>query len=838
MTNTIYTPLSGWTSNVISGQATLRAARSSREFQTELDAFESFRAKAEEDGVNWADSSLVNFEPGSLDADGSRLLNAGESLELQIADDPVSDEALIALLRSILAALAFTHEYLGKQGQDRGHGNVRPELIFESNLEGGSFVLGHLLNRVPPPFQTELNPTNAFVNQIPTHQGDLYALGMIALRYRLGNKLYAEAFSEIFEIEDPNERGSIWLSWHDGFEMHPSLEELDGAHPDLTVFVEKLLERKKERRFGTAREAYEEFEELAVGLGVAKPANVRAVQPAPKPEAQKESFGVWEEPEKKEKLKDKDLVNYLLMGLCACIAIIIGLVVFAPNMVRGIMGGEVVMPLAQDDAITLQVGDGTYYDCHLLNGGGDCNADTVASEKKSLEEFLYVSSVSLQTDDGVVTLESPPFAFGPSQGLADGVNVQISREGLVEVDPSGIRLEPGVKPLSYEFFYGVTLSKGGGQQQGQLSLDINVPNVAPIGTQDEIKIPLDVAPEVTETLLDNDVDADLENKPESWGFDEKLRILSVNGTAMDEEGVTLDLPDGDTTITVSKTGKLIFQNLPERLEDSRTVNFEYIVADYLGFESLPTKAVIELAKPNFVNSPPKPKADKFTLDLSTEALPANYNLFADNGDGEDVDTDMAQIFIDKGIEDSFSMTSLNGKEVRQEGLTPVAFESGLKLTAEPNGDILIVTAPDGLAFGREKTESFDYELTDSFDATATGRVTLSFVMSDDPDFVTLNDGWKMKVKGRPRSALFKQLDLSTLPSRDDCFDFGKKMTAEKQKKLTHSDYGYLGEFWIKDRNGPVVCLLTRTRAGQYEPKIKSDSSIKNSFSAYLAQREE
>ena len=838
MTNTVYIPLSGWTSTVTAGQATLRAVTPTREFQAELDAFGSFKAKIQEDGADWAASSLIDFESGSLDAAGTRLLNAGERLESLISDNPVGDEALISLLRGVLAGLAFTHEHLRKEGEARGHGNVRPELIFASTQNEGGFVLGHILNRVPPPFQTELNPTNAFVNQIPTCQGDLYALGMIALRYRLGNTLYAEAFSEIFEIEDSSERGSIWLSWHDGFEMHPSLEELDGAHPDLTAFVEKLLERKKERRFGTAREAYEEFEELAVGLGVAKPVNVRTVKRAPKADAQTDSFGVWEDPAKQKKVKDKDLVNYLLMALCACIVIIIGLVVFAPNVVKGLMGGEVILPLAQDDEIILQVGDGGYFDCHLLNGGGDCKADTVASEKKSLEDFLYISSVSLQGDDGVLTLESPPFSFGRAQGLADGLNVMVSREGLVEVDPSGLRLEPGIKPLSYKFFYGVTLSKGGGQQQGQLSVDIEVPNAAPIGTQDEIKIPLDVAPEMTESLLDNDSDADLETKPESWTFDEKLTIISVNGEPMIDEGVTLNLPDGDTTLTVSESGNLSFENLPERLEESRVVSFDYVVADYLGFESNPTKAVIELAKPNFVNSAPKPKADKFVFDMSKAALPANYNLFADNGEGEDVDTDMTQIFIDKGIEDSFTMTSLNGSPIRPEGLTPVSFDSDLKMTAEPNGDIMIVTAPEGLAFGREKNESFNYELTDSFGATATGRVTISFVVSDNPDFVNLNDEWTMKVKGRPNSASFKQLELGSLPSRDDCFDFAKNMTPEKQKKLTHDDYGYLGEFWIKDRNGPVVCLLTRTRAGQYEPKIKSDSSIKNSFSAYLAQREE
>ena len=838
---TEYVPRSGWAVSEIAGQAELFPETPSSEFANEIAGFSKFRTAAEENGFDWANSGLIDFDNSLEMGEVIRIQNANVSFIEKFSDSPGSDEDLIRFLRSILHALANTHDELTRQSEDRGHGNVRPELIFASNKKSGyDYVLGPLLYRVPPPFQTELNPSKAFLDQIPTRHGDLYALGMIALRLRLGNLNYYEAFKEIYTVTESNDRDSTWLSWHDGVDLHPNLEELVGADLKLSSFVDRLLERKRERWFRSAREAFEDFEELAFSLNAPKIEKI-VIEPSSDGEGDQSTetpSSFWEEPPEKKSILSQGWVNYLLMGLCGILVLGFVVFIFAGDAVKAIFKpSDPILPIALSDKVTISYGDSTFSDCNLIAGGGDCIADDIASEEAKhipLKANLFVSKVSLISGTNIVERVAAPFVFSSEDGLDEGLKIQVKADGHVFVDPTGLEFVSGIKDEIYKFNYQVTLPDGGGQASAEFTVELNVPNNTPDGISDTVKIALNDADAFEYNILSNDTDADFDQKPAAWNFEEQLRVVQVNGNPIESE-VSIPFNDGGASLVVAADGQLKLENLPDVLEDNETLEISYVVSDYLGALADSTLVSVTIAKPNWENSNPIARDDKFEIDLSLDEHPKLFELFSDNGNGEDTDPDLSDEIVEKGIEDAIRIESVNGIEI---GPVPHKIElpGGGVISINNSGIVSLDEVPEDVGFDSPLTEKFSYILADNFGGKTEGKVEMAFKVSDDPNYAYLNENWRLKISGTPPNSVYNGLQLGELPDENECLNFAREMTEKRFKKLSDPELGVLGQYWIKSRRGPSVCIIQKSRNGKFVAKLKNDTTIKRNFDAYLLER--
>jgi hypothetical protein len=138
------------------------------------------------------------------------------------------------------------------------------------------------------------------------------------------------------------------------------------------------------------------------------------------------------------------------------------------------------------------------------------------------------------------------------------------------------------------------------------------------------------------------------------------------------------------------------------------------------------------------------------------------SLFTDNGSGEDSDID---------IGDSFTVTQLQGTDVPQNGNTTIVLESGVHVSINSDGSFNFDTNGiyDHLLSGETASESFSYEITDSFGATdtATASMTIEGVVRE----LSVSDASISEADSGNNSALAFTISLSSARSSDVTVDY-------------------------------------------------------------------
>ncbi len=825
-----YQRRSDWSSATVAGQSVLQVETSDPSLSVRLlSEFEQFVAFKEEyisEGGNWSRTNFIDFEDGTFSNGEVHLNNAGSSVSSIISDSPSEDKALECLLKGVLNALSFTHEVYDQKGEFRGHGNVRPELIFRDSSDiNEPYILGPILSRIPGPYQPELYPEKAFEKQIPTRKGDLYALGMIALRLRMGNAKFGEFYSEIYEVEGDQDIGARWQGWHDNIYMHPNLSRLVEADDKLSKFVQRLLERNEDAQFPSARFALEELSEFT---GAIKPkVMVKEAESVTNDFADEEDDDPFKLVPKK---KNTKLVNALLGGACALVAGVVAVLIFKPDVVTNVFGsGSGITLQAIDDDITIDMASNSGFSCNIITGAGNCSFDGLTTKNKrnidKLTQELLVSNVTF----GEVTKREAPFKFSTE----DGFSFEISQEGSLSVDTQNMQITP--RSLELKKIIQYTLKVKNKTDEGAVNITLSVPNTTPTVTKDDVKIPIDKIDEFkTYSLLKNDVDPDIANKPSGWNFDEALRVHSVNG--QESSGAPIELPFGvgDTKISVRSDGLLEFKNLPEIVTDPLSVEFSYSVSDVLNAKSEPSLAKITITKPDWENSAPIAQPDLINIDMMTESLPVVFGLLEDNGSGVDSDNDISDEMLAIGISDSLSVIAINGQAL-EEG-NDILLSNGAKVQVISDGTVAVLKAPDNVEYMKPVSEQLLYTLSDQHGGRANAAATLNFMMSIDPNYEQLNDDWRVKVRGKVPNGAYQEVQSLDVPSVEDCRSFARNLTEEKAKRLMHPDYDFLGVFWVEEFGEYSVCILERGTDGLFQAKLKSDETIKTSLSAFIAEK--
>ena len=832
-----YERRSGWTSALTAGQSVLQVdtAVSSLSVRliSEFETFAAFKADYTAEGGNWLRTKLIDFEDDALSDGEVRLDNAGKSLASLISNAPCDDNMLEKLLTGVLSAIAFTHEAYESKGETRGHGNVRPELIFQASKSPDSpYILGPFLSRTPGPYQPELYPEKAFEKQIPTQKGDLYALGMIALRLRMGNSEFGEFYSEIYEIEGDQDIGARWQGWHDNIYMHPNLSRLVDADDKLSKFVQRLLERNEDAQFPSARFALEELGEFTQAP---KPrTNVKTrVQEADVIEDEFDELVEEEEDDPFKitpKKKNEKLINTLLGGACALVAIGVGVFIFKPDIVTNVFGSGsgIELQVANDD-VTINMASQDDFICNIITGTGNCAFDSLTTKNKrnidKLTQELFISVVSY----GGFTKREAPFKFSHE----DGFIAEITQQGSLKIDTHEMVVTPQSLDVTRTLNYTLKVKNKTGD--GAVNVRLKVPNAPPMANTDDIKIPIDKVADFKDySLLKNDVDPDIANKPSGWTFEEALKVHSINDQVLTGAPTELSFDESDIKLKVHSNGRLEFSNLPETVTDPYSVKFTYSVSDVLNAKSAPSSVSVTITKPDWENSVPTAMADVVNVDIMTEKLPIVFDLFADNGNGIDNDIDISEEMVAIGIKDSLTVIKINGQDLGKGD--DISLSNGAKVQVVNDGTVSILKAPSNVAFKKPVAEQLLYTISDEHGGLASAAATLNFTMSVDPNYVELNDNWRVKVKGQVPNGAYQEVLANDVPPVEDCRSFARNITEEKAKRLMHPDYDFLGVFWVEEFDEYSVCILERGADGLFQAKLKSDETVKTSLSAFIAEK--
>jgi hypothetical protein len=794
---------------------------------SEFEQFQTFKNEFVENGGRWAQTNFLDFEDNALSDGEIRLANAGISVADLISESPSDDLALENLLKGVLNALAYTHESYTQKGENRGHGNVRPELIFQDSSSADyPYLLGPALNRIPGPYQPELYPEKAFDKQIPTQKGDLYALGMIALRLRMGDQEFGEFYSEIYELEGDRDIAARWQGWHDNIFLHPKLNRKVGADDKLSNFVMRLLERNEDAQFPSARFALEELSEFTGAIKV-KPEKTVVVETAEESAVEDEDDDPFVlEPKK----KNTKLINGLLIGACAIVAASVAVVIFKPDVVTNVFGsGSGITLQAVDDTLSVDMADSQNTSCNVITGTGNCAFDDLTTKNKrnieKLKQEMFVSAVTF----GETTKREAPFRFSTD----DGFSFEMSQNGSLTVNTENMAVNVDSRETNRTILY--TLKVKNKTDEGAVNVVLTPPNTKPTATTDDVKIPVDKIEDFKSfSLLKNDIDPDLANKPSGWSFNEQLRIYSVNGIEFDGSPIDVSFDNGETKVKVRRDGLLEFENVPETVTEPISASFTYNAFDVLGARSGDTTANITITKPDWENSNPIAQPDSVVVDMITESLPVIFGLMADNGSGIDTDNDISEEMAAIGISDSLKVIDVNGQPVSAGG--DISLSNGAKVQVIEDGTVAILEAPSNVEFGKPVSEQLIYTLADEHGGLANGVATLNFMMSADPNYEQLNDSWRIKVRGRVPNGSYQQVQSVDLPSINDCRSFARNITEEKAKRLLHPDYDFLGVFWVQEFDEYSVCILERGSDGLFQAKLKSDETIKTSLSAFIPEK--
>ena len=824
-----YQRRSGWSSTRVAGQSVLLIETTepalSVRLISEFEEFQSFKNEFVENGGRWTQTNFIDFEDNALSDGEIRLTNAGVSVSDLISENPSDDRVLESLLKGVLNALAYTHEAYSQKGEKRGHGNVRPELIFQdSGSSEYPCLLGPVLNRIPGPYQPELYPEKAFDKQIPTQKGDLYALGMIALRLRMGEREFGEFYSEIYELEGDRDIAARWQGWHDNIFLHPKLNRKVGADDKLSNFVMRLLERNEDAQFPSARFALEELSEFTGAIKV-KPEKTDVVESIEEDNTEDEDPFVLEP-----KKKNTKLINAVLSGACALVAAGVAIVIFKPDVVTNVFGsGSGIILQAADDTISVDMADIDNTSCNVITGVGNCAFDDLTTKNKrnveKLKQELFISAVVF----GDTTKREAPFKFSTD----DGFSFEMTQNGSLTVNTENMSVNADSRETNRTILY--TLKVKNKTDEGAVNIVLTPPNTKPTANTDDVKIPVDKINDFKSfSLLKNDTDPDLANKPAGWSFDEKLRIHSVNGTEFDGSPIELSFDNNETKVRVRRDGLLEFDNVPETITDPITASFTYSAFDVLGARSEDTPAKIIITKPDWENSNPIAQPDTIVVDMITESLPVVFDLMADNGNGIDTDNDISEELAAIGISDSLKVIEVNGQPINADG--DITLSNGAKVQVIEDGTVAILKGSKNVEFGKPVSEQLIYSLVDEHGGFANGVATLNFMMSVDPNYEQLNENWRIKVKGKVPNGSYQQVQLADLPSINDCRSFARNITEQKAKRLLHPDYDFLGVFWVKEFDELSVCILERGPDGLFRAKLKSDKTIKTSLSAFIPEK--
>ena len=821
-----FEPRSGWSSDVLSGNTILQVASNDPALAVklvgEIDKFGELKTRYEESGGDWRRTNLIDFDATQSLRSEIKLVNAGESVLDLIQDRPGTDKQLELMLKGVLNALAFVHEEFERNGEPRGHGNVRPELIFtQKNSADLPYLLGPTLNRIPGPYEPELYPAKAFERQIPTTTGDLYALGMIALRLRMGNHEFTEYFSDIYEIEGEQDYGARWQGWHDNIFAHPSLRRIFQTDDRLSKFVQRLLQRNEDANFESARFALEELTEFTGAM--------EEFPDIDEPGADEDQEAEFDPFNPVKPVSNKKWLNTGLIALCALVFIGVAILILRPDMVSNVFGsGSGVTVEAIDDELNIQMAATEPVTCNIVTGHGECSVDGLTAKRKRNEEKLipqlFVSSASIGDD----VKRQAPYSFK----IDDGPSITVQRDGKLTVSTRGMEVNADSERAIYEVDY--TLKVKSKSDQGKVFITLDPPNTEPVANIDNIKIPVDKVEDFkTASLLKNDVDPDVANKPNGWNFEEDLKVKTINGQALSGDSIELQFTGTQSIVRIKTDGSFEFENLPEIVEDDLVVDLTYSVSDVLGAESQITNAKITITKPDWTNSPPIAMADVFKIDLAGDPLPFVFNLMLDNGNGIDTDNDISEEMQSLGIIDEIKVSDINGQTITVGN--EIVLANGTVLNVSENGDVSITRGPKDIGYKRPISEGFQYTLTDSFGGSSATTAKIEFEVSVDPNYEELNENWKIKVRNKVPSGNFGAAKSQDLPTVEDCRSFARNMSAGRAKRLTHPGYGFLGEIWVKEYDKLSICILEKNTAGEYQAKLKSDATVQTSVAAYFVE---
>lgn len=859
-----YQPASGWKLDTRAGQALLEpddlvGQSIVDDLKAELVANQSFLEavdggtgdRVQSSGLAQYASSLGEAEQVQFPVNVHGVLG---SLLNELHEDGRSDVELIDLLRDVLKALDFLHQEFDKSGSERGHGNVCHELIFRTDGRTiqQSFALGPFLDRPSAPFQTELRPSNAFSNQVPSRWGDLYALGMIALRFKLGNKGFEAhpAFASIFELTEIEDRAISWQAWHDGREVAPNLhddvEDQPKTHPALAGFVDRLLEKNIAGRFTSALEAVEELKNVELQIGVAP------VAPDMSPDSSNSSDNGHEKTEQsiggwppngvqtgeneglmakvRAAMNNTTMVVVVLGLLALAIAFIIWLLVFRPG--GGVIGpedpGERYQVTAFDLDLVREYGDEAYACQFIAESYVDVDAcrqaefldrrePMIRSEAASLFELQEVREIT-----GGVTSEPRNTTIEPVEiALNDGAVVRFTRNGKFEVLTDGMVTSPSSQETVVQYEYLIRYQTAEGR--GKVNLTVRPPNARPqvndVGRI--VDIPVNEAEGYTIDLLTGVTDADLLERPATWTMDEALRIGRVNGSPL-AQGETTEIPfpeaGADAKVIIDASGTAVLEGVSTDLESGAKTEFEYQVVDVLNQASERIDVTVRVTTPSFIPSPPVAMPDELEIDLSTYEGSALFNLLTGEGGGQaDLDTDIGNPNAPASYVEVLTVSQFDARPL-VDGRGVIDDGSGAVLTLLVDGTLEVEGQPAGLS-GTDRTRiETSYTISDVAENEASTDLVVTFFFSEDPDYVRLSRDWRVRIAGQPNRRTEGEIDLrrNQLPRHSDCDRFAENMTDETWQRLFRSPLDVLNDYWVEsfDRTKAVICRVQTEDGGQ------------------------
>lgn len=858
-----YQPASGWKLDTRAGQALLEpddlvGQSIVDDLKAELVANQSFLEaidggtgdRVQSSGLAQYASSLGEVEQVQFPVNVHGILG---SLLNELHEDGRSDVELIDLLRDVLKALDFLHQEFDKSGSERGHGNVCHELIFRTDGRTiqQSFALGPFLDRPSAPFQTELRPSNAFSNQVPSRWGDLYALGMIALRFKLGNKGFEShpAFASIFELTELEDRAISWQAWHDGREVAPNLhddvEEQPKTHPALAGFVDRLLEKNIAGRFTSALEAVEELKNVELQIGVAP------VSPAISPDNSnspdgghsktEQGAGGWpptgvdtgENDGLMAKVRSAMNNTTMMVVVLGLLAIAIGLIIFLlvfwdekpppppppPERYQVTAFDIDLVREYGDEAFVCQFIAETFADVDgcLQAEFLDRREPMIRSEAASLFELQEVRVIENGIPSEPLNTAIQPLEFA----LNDGAVVRFSRNGKFEVLTEGMETSAASQETVVQYEYLIRFELA--EERGKVNLTVRPPNAIPqvddVGRI--VDIPVNEAEGYTIDLLTGVTDADLLERPATWTMDEALRIGRVNGNSLAQDETTeIPFPEAgaDAKVIIDASGTAVLEGVSTGLESGAKTEFEYQVVDVLNQASERIDVTVRVTTPSFIPSPPVAMPDELKIDLTNYEGSALFNVLTGEGGGQaDLDTDIGNPNTPASYVEMLTVSQFDARPLA-DGRGVIDDGSGAVLTLLEDGTLEIEGQPAGLSGTDETRIETSYAISDVAGNEASTDLVVTFFFSEDPDYVRLSGDWRLKIAGEPNRRTEGEIDLrrNQLPRHSDCDRFAENMTDETWQRLFRSPLDVLNDYWVEsfDRTKAVICRVQTDDGGQ------------------------
>src|SRR6056297_1570258 len=287
--------------------------------------------------------------------------------------------------------------------------------------------------------------------------------------------------------------------------------------------------------------------------------------------------------------------------------------------------------------------------------------------------------------------------------LASGALLTVNSDGTFSYDPNG-QFETLAVGDSAAGTFDYTISDGLASDSATVTITINGANDAPMANADARSTP------ENSVLTASDADGT------ATGADPSDDGVLANDTDIDGDALAVDQVEGDAgnvgtavtltsgaTVTMAADGTFVYdpngQFIGLDAGEQGSDAFSYRISDGNATSTSTVSLTID-----GVNTPPSAADDAFSTNEDTQRT---GDVFADNGNGTDIDPDDPLAVMNAG---TLTATGLGGN-----------------VSLQTNGDFTYT--PPANANG---TDSFDYTLEDDNGATSTATVTITVQPVDDP----------------------------------------------------------------------------------------------------------